>query len=110
MKGGKLMDIKKILIIFLLVVVYSVFFWPTLYIHTNTAQNILVRINRITGEAYYFLGDGYWRKISHKENNIELGKSGKAVEELIEETGFIIPSEEEEEKIYNSGFKPLEHD
>lgn len=69
------MDIKKILVIFLLVVAYSIFFWPTLYLYTNTAQNILVKINRITGDAYYFLGDGYWRKISHKENSIELGKS-----------------------------------
>ena len=77
------MDIKKILIIFLLVVVYSIFFWPTLYIHTNTAQNILVRINRITGEAYYFLGGDSWRKISQ----IEI---------------------EKEKKVYSGGVKPID--
>ena len=56
------MDIKKILIIFLLIIIYSIVFWPTLNIYTHTAQNILVKINRITGEAYYFPGDK-WRKI-----------------------------------------------
>ena len=84
------MDIKKILVVFLLVVVYSIFFWPTLYLYTSTAQNILVKINRITGDSYYFLGDGYWRKINYKENNVELGKSDK-----------------KEEKEYTI-FKPLE--
>jgi hypothetical protein len=103
------MDIKKILVIFILVVAYSIFFWPTLYLYTNTAQNILVRINRITGDAYYFLGDGYWRKISNKENSIELGKSDRKEEKeytvfkpieleeeekTINDIGFIIPSEE----------------
>ena len=70
------MDIRKILIIFLLIVIYSILFWPTLYIYTHTVSNTLVKINRITGEAYYFAGDK-WRKI-------------------------------ENEKVYASGFKPLE--
>jgi len=94
------MDIKKILVIFLLVVAYSIFFWPTLYLYTNTAQNILVKINRITGDAYYFLGDGYWRKISNKENSIELGKSTKKGEK--EYTVFKPPESEEEEQTNSS--------
>jgi len=60
------MDIKKILIIFLLIVIYSILFWPTLNIYTHTCSNILVKINRITGEAYYFPGDK-WRKIEEEE-------------------------------------------
>ena len=60
------MDIKKILIIFLLIVIYSILFWPTLNIYTHTYSNILVKINRITGEAYYFPGDK-WRKIGEEE-------------------------------------------
>jgi hypothetical protein len=60
------MDIKKILIIFLLIVIYSILFWPTLNIYTHTCSNILVKINRITGEAYYFPGDK-WRKIEEEK-------------------------------------------
>ena len=70
------MDIRKILIIFLLIVIYSILFWPTLNIYTHTCSNALVKINRITGEADWFAGD-HWRKI-------------------------------ENEKVYSSGFKPLE--
>jgi len=55
------MDMKKILIIFLFIVIYSIVFWPTLNIYTHTAQNILVKINRITGESYYCYLDE-WRK------------------------------------------------
>ena len=61
------MDIKKILVIFLLIIIYSILFWPTLNIYTHTAQNILVKINRITGEAYYFLPGSNWKKISYEE-------------------------------------------
>ena len=60
------MDIKKILVIFLLIIIYSILFWPTLNIYTHTAQNILVKINRITGEAYYFLPGSNWKKISYE--------------------------------------------
>ena len=56
------MDIKKILIIFLLITIYSIVFWPTLNIYTHTSQNILVKINRITGESYYCTLDE-WHKI-----------------------------------------------
>lgn len=69
------MDIKKILVIFLLIVIYSILFWPTLNIYTNTTQNILVKINRITGEAYYFIGD-YWRKINYEPLKVEKEYSG----------------------------------
>jgi len=55
------MDMKKILIIFLLIVIYSIVFWPTLNIYTHTTQNVLVKINRITGESYYCYLDE-WRK------------------------------------------------
>lgn len=81
------MDMKKILVIFLLIAIYSILFWPTLNIYTHTYSNILVKINRITGEAYYFPGDK-WRKINY------------------EKSGFT--PIEEEKKEYDSGFKPLE--
>ena len=55
------MDMKKILIIFLLIVV----FWPTLTIYTHTSQNVLVKINRITGESYYCALDK-WIKINYE--------------------------------------------
>jgi hypothetical protein len=64
------MDIKKILVIFLLIVIYSILFWPTLNIYTHTYSNILVKINRITGEAYYFPGDK-WRKINYEKSSTE---------------------------------------
>ncbi|HUS49259.1 MAG TPA: hypothetical protein VMZ91_03795 [Candidatus Paceibacterota bacterium] len=59
------MDIKKILVIFLLIIIYSILFWPTLNIYTHTVENVLVKINRITGEAYYFLPGSNWKKISY---------------------------------------------
>lgn len=57
------MNMKIILIIFLLIVIYSILFWPTLNIYTHTYSNILVKINRITGESYYCVLDE-WRKIN----------------------------------------------
>ena len=59
------MDMKKILVIFLLIVIYSILFWPTLNIYTHTTNNILVKINRITGESYYCYLDE-WIKINYK--------------------------------------------
>jgi len=87
------MDMKKILIIFLLIVIYSIVFWPTLTIYTHTSQNILVKINRITGESYYCVLDE-WRKI-----NTEL--ETKTYSGGVKKLG-------EEEKVYTGGFKPLE--
>ena len=81
------MNILKILIIFLLIVIYSVIFWPTLTIYTHTSQNILVKINRITGESYYCTYDK-WIKI----------KDEVAFEPVIE------PIKEE---IYSGGYKPI---
>jgi len=79
------MDIKKILVIFLLIIIYSILFWPTLNIYTHTCSNILVKINRITGEAYYFPGDK-WRKINYEKNSAE--KSKYVPIELETESGF----------------------
>ena len=84
------MDIKKILIIFLLITIYSIVFWPTLNIYTHTSQNILVKINRITGESYYCTYDK-WRRINYEEYS----------------SGFK-PLELETEKDYGGGVKLLE--
>jgi len=89
------MDIKKILIIFLLIVTYSIFFWPILNIYTHTYSNILVKINRITGKAYYFPGDK-WRKINYEKSSTKEYGSVKILEN--------------EEKEYDSGFKPIPND
>ena len=64
------MDMKKIFVIFLLIVIYSILFWPTLNIYTHTYSNILVKINRITGEAYYFLGDK-WCRVNYEKSSTE---------------------------------------
>lgn len=90
-RGGiKIIDIKKILVIFLLITIYSILFWPTLNIYTHTYSNILVKINRITGEAYYFPGDK-WRKINYEEYS-----------------GGFEPIEFETEKDYGAGVKLLD--
>ena len=51
---------KTILIIIILaVLIFGYFVWPTPYQYNHTVQNILVRINRLTGETYYFIpGEG----------------------------------------------------
>ena len=77
------MDMKKILVIFLLIVIYSILFWPTLNIYTHTYSNILVKINRITGEAYYFPGDK-WRKINYEKSGFT-----RIEEEKIEFSGGV---------------------
>ena len=102
------MDIKKILIIFLLIVIYSILFWPTLNIYTHTCSNILVKINRITGEAYYFPGDK-WRKINYEKSSTE--KSNYEPIELETKTySGGVKILEEEEKVYSGGFKPIPND
>jgi len=45
----------------------------------------LVKVNRITGEAYYFPGDK-WRKINYEKNSAE--KSKYVPIELETESGF----------------------
>lgn len=109
------MDILKILIIFLLIVIYSIVFWPTLNIYTHTAQNILVRINRITGEAYYCTYDK-WQKIN---TEIDYGAGVKILGDEKKTNEFVSyedsinqkePLKLEKENKYSSGFKPLEND
>lgn len=104
------MDMKKILVIFLLIIIYSILFWPTLNIYTHTTNNILVKINRITGESYYCYLDE-WIKINYKKSSTE--KSNYEPIELETKTypgGVKILEKEpsEEEKVYSGGFKPLE--
>lgn len=97
------MDVKKILVIFLLIVVYSILFWPTLNIYKNSG-NILVKINRITGETHYFTGDG-WRKINYEYEKSSIEKSiYKPIEpETENKTGSIkfVPYNEEK-KVYGN--------
>ena len=104
------MDIKKILVIFLLIVIYSILFWPTLNIYTHTYSNILVKINRITGEAYYFPGDK-WRKINYEKISTK-ESTFKPIDKPMElETKTYsggVKKLEEGQKVYESGFKPLE--
>jgi hypothetical protein len=95
---------KTILVISILIVVliFGYFVWPTPYLYTHTAQNILVRINRITGESHYFLPGGGWKKIIEKKNSTE----NDAPKEY--DPKWLTGEEEEEEKEYSSGFKPLD--
>jgi len=96
------MDIKKILVIFLLITIYSILFWPTLNIYTHTYSNILVKINRITGESYYCYLDE-WIKINYEEDS-----SGfKPIEfETKKDYGggvkLLSPNNKEEKKDYGS--------
>jgi hypothetical protein len=92
------MDMKKILIIFLLIVIYSIVFWPTLTIYTHTAQNILVKINRITGESYYCAYDE-WRKIN---TEIEIKTYSSGFEPITEPM--------KENKDYGGGVRKLSED
>ena len=100
------MDMKKILVIFLLIIIYSILFWPTLNIYTNTYSNILVKINRITGEAYYFSGDK-WRKINYEKSSTE-ESTFKPIELETKTYGGGVKILGDKEKEYDNGFKPLE--
>ena len=102
------MDIKKILVIFLLIVIYSILFWPTLNIYTHTYSNILVKINRITGEAYYFPGDK-WRKINYEKSSTE-ESTYKPIELETKTYSGGVKLLEEEEKVYSGGFEPIPND
>lgn len=56
---------KRILILTLTIVVLAILFfgWPTLYKYEHVYQTkVLVRINRITGEAEKLTGSG-WKKM-----------------------------------------------
>lgn len=49
-------------LILVLLILISVFIYPTLHIYMNTINDLPVKINRITGDAWILYPDG-WTKV-----------------------------------------------
>lgn len=66
-KGWKVIFI---LVCLIFLISFGIFIWPTIYKYENAHNNILVRINRITGHAAYFSGSK-WSSIESDKNRTD---------------------------------------
>lgn len=66
-KGWKVIFI---LVCLIFLISFGIFIWPTIYKYEHAHNNILVRINRITGHAAYFSGSK-WSSFESDQNRTD---------------------------------------